>query len=62
MNVYMMQGMEKAQIFARNNSIDMDDTGVRVVIETSSSGPARNRLMSEYNIQHVSNLLSTSVG
>ena len=60
MNVYMMQGMEKAQVFAQNNSIDMDDTGVRVVIETSSFGPVRNRLMSEYNVQHVSNLLSSS--
>jgi hypothetical protein len=60
MNIYMVQGMEQAQAFARNNSIDMNDSGVRVVIETRSFGPAKNRLMTGYSVQHVSNLLSNS--
>jgi len=60
MKVFTTLGVDEAKSFARQNSIDMDEKGVKVVIETRSSGPTHNRLLAEHNIQHMVNMLSAS--
>lgn len=58
--ILRMSGMEKAQEFARRNAIEMDESGVRIVIETAPFGRSSNRLIAQNRVQSLSSLLSAA--
>jgi hypothetical protein len=60
LDVYMMQGLEKAEIFAIDHSIEMDKKGVRVVIETNTFGSFWRDLANEYSTKLLGQRLSNS--